>query len=56
LLGSFAFTWAAAVPEARLRAAEAIAAHFPPTGWLARVLDVAETFVDDRALLSEWPH
>jgi hypothetical protein len=54
LLGSFALTWTAGIPEARLRAAEAIAEHFPPTGWLARVLDVPETFVDARALLTEW--
>jgi Rad3-related DNA helicase len=55
LLGVFASNWSAGVPEARLRAAEAVVARFPPTGWLVEALDNGPTFIDDATLLADWP-
>lgn len=54
LLGVYASNWSADVPEARLGAADSVAAYLPPTGWLIRALDAAPTFVDSEALLQEW--
>jgi Helicase C-terminal domain/Type III restriction enzyme, res subunit len=55
LLGIYAGSWSADVPEARLNAADQIAPRLPGTGWLVRVLDAGPTFVDSTALLAEWP-
>ena len=54
LLGIFAGSWSADVPEARIAAADNVATRFPTTGWLIRCFDVDPTFVSDSVLLGEW--
>lgn len=55
LLGVYASTWSADVPEARLAAAESVSAYLPPTGWLIRAIDAITIFIDGETLLREWP-
>lgn len=55
LLGAYAAEWSAETPEARLLAADHLAPHLPPTGWLGRALSQADPFVGAGDLLSEWP-
>jgi hypothetical protein len=50
----YASNWSADVPEARLRAADSVAAYLPPPGWLIRALDAEPSFIDGETLLQEW--
>ena len=54
LLGVFAASWSADLPEARISAADSVATQMPTTGWLIRCFDQELTFINEKVLLSEW--
>lgn len=55
ILDAYGTTWSADDLGSRVAAGHAAASKLPPTGWLDRAVTGDEPYVDEVALLAEWP-